>query len=232
MHQKTAWRLLVPLVLLVIGVLVVTSARLSSGTDLRAERRTDLVDLIRAEQARVQEDTDRVTALRSEVDSAVEATAPLTVSPELESLIGEMSGPGVVVELDDAPLPASGVAPEFTADDYLVHEQDVHAVINSLWAGGAQAIAVMDQRIIGTSAVRCVGSTLLVHGRVYPPPYRVTAVGPPERMQRALDASPRMDLYRQYVDLLGLGLDVDDGQSLTVPAYEGPLLDRYAQVVE
>ena len=224
--------MLVLAVLLVIGLLVATSARLASGTDLRAERRTDLVDLIRAEQDRVQSDTDRVTDLQSEVDAAVRAEAPLAPDPALESTIAEVSGPGLVVELDDAPLPASGVAPGYTADDYVVHEQDVHAVINALWAGGADAIAVMDQRIIGISAVRCVGSTLLVHGRVYPPPYRVTAVGPPERMHRALDASPRLDLYRQYVDLLGLGLDIDEDQSLTVPAYEGPLSARYAQVVE
>ena len=98
----------------------------------------------------------------------------------------------MTVELDDAPLPANGMPAEFTADDYVVHEQDVHAVINALWAGGAEAVAVMDQRVIGTSAVRCVGSTLLIHGRVYPPPYRITAIGPAERMQRALDLSPAL----------------------------------------
>ena len=226
------WRVLVPVVLLFVGLLVATSARLASGTDLRAERRTDLVDLIRAEQDRVQAETDRVTDLQRDVDAAAQEEAPVAPSPELESLISEMSGPGLTVELDDAPLPADGMYGDYSVDDYVVHEQDVHAVINSLWAGGAEAISVMDQRIIGTSAVRCVGSTLLLHGRVYPPPYRVTAIGPAERMQRALDASPRMGLYRQYVDLLGLRLDVDEHDSVTVPAYEGPLSARYAQVVE
>lgn len=224
--------MLVIVVLVLIGVLLATSARLAAGTDLRAERRTDLVGLIRAEQDRVRSDTERVTDLQAEVDAAVQEEAPLAADPSLESQISEVSGAGLVVELDDAPLPASGVPPGYTADDYVVHEQDLHAVINALWAGGAEAMAVMDQRIIGTSAVRCVGSTLLVHGRVYPPPYRVTAIGPPERMQRALDASPRVDLYRQYVDLLGLRLDVDEDSSLTVPAYEGPLSTRYAQAVE
>ena len=67
----------------------------------------------------------------------------------------------------------------------------------------------MDQRIIATSAVRCVGSTLLLHGQVYAPPYTVTAVGPTDRMQRALEVSPRVAIYRQYADLLGLGFDVE-----------------------
>jgi uncharacterized protein YlxW (UPF0749 family) len=231
-QQAVVWRVLVLGVLLLIGVLVVTSARLASGTDLRAERRTDLVDLIRAEQQRVEDATTQVSDLQAQVDADVAQAATVPSAPRLEHLIAPVSGPGLVVELDDAPIPASGVAPGFTADDYLVHEQDVHAVINALWAGGAEAMSVMDQRIVATSAVRCVGSTLLVHGQVYPPPYRVTAVGPAERMQRALDAAPRVRLYRQYVDLLGLHLDVTDDASLIVPGYEGPLVTHYAQVGE
>lgn len=226
------WRVSVLAVLLFIGVLVATSAHLSSGTDLRAERRTDLVDLIRAEQDRVQTETGRVTGLQRDLDSAVQDEVPVAPNPSLEALIDGVSGPGVTVELDDAPFPESGAASGLTADDYVVHEQDVHAVMNALWAGGADAMAVMDQRVIATSAVRCVGSTLLIHGRVYPPPYRISAIGPVERMQRALDASPRVDLYRQYVQLLGLGLTVDEHDDLTIPAYEGPLTVSYAQVVE
>ena len=225
------WRVLALAVLVLIGVVVVASAQLAGGTDLRADRRTDLVDLIRAEQGRVRAETDQVTDLQSAVAAAVRG---LTVPPaggDLEALVAEASGPGIVVELDDAEVPAAGVAPGFTADDYVVHEQDLHAVMNALWAGGAEAMSVMDQRVLATSAVRCVGSTVLVHGQVFTPPYRVTAVGPPERMARAMDASPRLDLYRQYVDLLGLGFEVSTDESVTVPAYEGPLGVRYAQVV-
>ena len=226
------WRVLVPLVLFLIGLLLATSARLAAGTDLRAERRTDLVGLIRAEQDRVASDTARVTGLQAQVATAAEAKAPAADDPAIEKLISEVKGPGVTVELADAPIPLDGVGEGYTADDYLVHEQDVQAVINALWAGGAEAVAVMDQRIIATSAVRCVGSTLLLHGQVYAPPYVVTAVGPPERLRRALDASPRVSLYRQYADLLGLRYDVNVEESVTVPAYEGPLAARYAEVTE
>lgn len=225
------WRVVVPVVLLLMGLLVATSARLASGTDLRAERRTDLVDLIRVEQQRVDAETERVTGLQQSIEKAAQDAAPAASDPALEALIAEASGPGVIVELDDAVIPIDGIPRDYTADDYVVHEQDVHAVINALWAGGAESMSVMDQRIIGTSAVRCVGSTLLIHGRVYPPPYRVTAIGPTERMQRALDAEPRVALYRQYVDLLGLTFDVAVEGTVDVPAFEGPLGANYAQVV-
>ena len=154
------WRVLVPLVLVVIGLLLATSARLSAGTDLRSERRTDLVGLIRAEQDRVEAETARLTTLQAAVAEAAEARAPVPSNPDLEALITEVEGPGLVVELADARIPVDGVAEGYTADDYIVHEQDLQAVINALWAGGADAIGVMDQRIVATSAVRCVGSTL------------------------------------------------------------------------
>jgi uncharacterized protein YlxW (UPF0749 family) len=214
------------------GLLLATSARLAGGTDLRAERRTELVDLIRAEQDRVAAETSTVAALQGQLKAAAGVEAPAATDSELEALISEVDGPGLTVTLEDAPIPADGVPDGYTTEDYIVHEQDVQAVINALWAGGAEAIGVMDQRIIATSAVRCVGSTLLLHGQAYAPPYTVTAVGPTDRMQRALDVSPRVALYRQYSDLLGLGFDVSESPSVTVPAYEGLLSAQFAQVVE
>lgn len=230
MRSTAVWRVLLAVVLLLIGVLLATSARLASGPDLRADRRTDLVDLIRAEQNRVAADTASVTEMQRTIDAAALAEAPATIDADLDALITEIEGPGLVVELADAPIPVDGLPDGYNTEDYIVHEQDVQAVINALWAGGAKAIAVMDQRIIATSAVRCVGSTLLLHGQVYAPPYTVAAVGPTDRMQRALDASPRVAIYRQYADLLGLAFDVNVADSVTVPAYEGPLAARYAQV--
>ena len=43
----------------------------------------------------------------------------------------------------------------------------MQAVVNALWAGGAEAMSIMNVRVLATSAVRCVGNTLLLHGRVY-----------------------------------------------------------------
>ena len=132
--------------------------------------------------------------------------------------------PGSSSSLTDAPIPASGVPDGYTADDYVVHEQDVQAVMNALWAGGAEAIAVMDQRIIATSAVRCVGNTLLLHGRVYAPPYTVTAVGPPSVCSVPSTRPRASALYRQYVDLHRARVRRRRAAtSVTVPAYDGPL---------
>ena len=90
-------------------------------------------------------------------------------------------------------------------------------MVNALWAGGAEAMMLQDQRVISTSAVRCVGNTLILQGRVYSPPYVITAIGDVQGMRAALDADPAVTIYRQYVDALGLGYDVETRPRSTLP---------------
>jgi uncharacterized protein YlxW (UPF0749 family) len=91
---------------------------------------------------------------------------------------------------------------------------------------------IMDQRVIATSAVRCVGSTLILQGRVYSPPFTITAVGDPQQLRSALDADPRVQTYRSWVELVGLGYVVEEIPEVTVPAYEGALDISRAQTVQ
>ena len=92
-----------------------------------------------------------------------------------------------------------------TPDDLVVHQQDIQSVLNALWSAGAEAVQMQDQRIIATSAPRCVGNTLLLNGRTYSPPYTVTAIGDVSAMKSALAAAPLVTLYKQYVVRFGLG---------------------------
>ena len=79
-----------------------------------------------------------------------------------------------------------------------MHQQDVQSVLNALWAGGAEAVGMQDQRIISTSAPRCIGNTLLLHGRTYSPPYVMSAIGDVARLEAALAAEPGIRIYKQY----------------------------------
>ena len=198
------------------GLVLVAGAATARGTDLRAGNRGDLESLIRAGerrgdqvQAQVDQARQQVDALTADlgvgnggqVDRQAQALAPVTGA-------AAVTGPGVRVTLDDAdPTSAAHRPSGLGPDDLVVHQQDVQAVVNALWRGGAEGVQVMDQRLLTTSAVRCVGNTLILGGRVYSPPFTVTAVGDPERLTRALDAEPRVQLFREYVDIAGLGYD-------------------------
>ncbi|HVF21188.1 MAG TPA: DUF881 domain-containing protein, partial [Mycobacteriales bacterium] len=134
-------------------------------------------------------------------------------------------GPGLEVSLDDAPRLRDGQTRpgDPSPDDLVVHEQDVLAVINALWAGGAEAVSVMGDRIIATSSVRCVGNTLLLHGAVYSPPFRVAAIGDASALTEALARAPGVRVFRSYVEAYGLGYQVTRKTSISLPAYDGPL---------
>ncbi len=108
-------------------------------------------------------------------------------------------------------------------DDLVVHQQDVQAVVNALWRGGAEAMMLMDQRVISTSAVRCVGNTLILQGRVYSPPYVITAIGDRDRMEESLRSDQAVGLFREASELLGLGYEVSQVDTATLPAYSGSI---------
>ena len=227
------WRLLVPVTALAAGLLFATSAATAAGTDLRSGRRTQLTDLIAAERHTVDAQEQRAAALRASVARVQLAAAASSSRVAAERGRGDalaeaaglqaVTGPGVSVRLDDAPR-RDGVPPaSANPDDLVVHQQDVQAVVNALWAGGAEAMTLMGQRVISTSAVRCVGNTVVLHGRVYSPPFIVTAIGDPQRLRVALDQEPGVEFFRTFVDRFGLGYAVRTVRALKVPAYDGPL---------
>ena len=104
--------------------------------------------------------------------------------------------------MDDAPdsVRAEGV----DADLLVVHQQDIQAVVNALWAGGAEAMTIQGQRVIATTGIKCVGNTVVLHGVPYAPPYAISAIGEPAGLRAALAASPALQIYRQYVDAYAL----------------------------
>ncbi|GAA3628697.1 DUF881 domain-containing protein [Streptomyces chitinivorans] len=214
------------------GFLFWVSFNTAQGTDLRTDdSMLRLSDLIEARSDDIEELNGSVGALRREVDALARRDSGSTESEkrvfeELERTAGtkKLSGSGLTVTLDDAPPDATARMPgipEPQPNDLVVHQQDLQAVVNALWAGGAEGMKVMDQRLISTSAVRCVGNTLILQGRLYSPPYTVTAVGDPDRMREALDAAPAVRNYREYVDAYGLGWSVDEHDEVTLPGYSG-----------
>jgi uncharacterized protein YlxW (UPF0749 family) len=228
-----AWRFVAPVALALCGALLATSARAADGNDLRPGQHTELTDLVRAEEHRTEQLVAQVEELSAEVDELAAEKADAGVEElrrqidELEAATGftAVEGPGLTVRLDDAPLPATDeeLAPGTQLDDYLVHQQDLEGVINALWTGGAEAMMVMDQRIVATSTIRCVGPVLLLQGRRYAPPYTITAIGDADAMLEALDDSDDVANYRQYAEFIGLGYQVDREDSVTLPAYDGPV---------
>ena len=195
-----------------LGFLTVVAAS-QEPTPARATRRLGFVDLIR-------EQDERISTLRAEVSELERRVGRSRATPgdrvrgllravrrlDVRSGGSALRGPGVVVTLDDSP---AGRSPTGDPNDLLVHERDIQTVVNALWSAGAEAVAVNGERLTMRSAVRCAGNTLLLHGRVHSPPYRISAIGDARAIGGTLTAQPGMDRLLDAVAAFGIRFDVE-----------------------
>ncbi|MEW1828567.1 DUF881 domain-containing protein [Streptomyces sp. NPDC088196] len=236
-------RILTVAVFALAGLIFFTSFNTAKGTNIRTDasllKLSDLIQNRSQKNGRLNDANgvlrDEVDALRKEDDTSTGADDEKLTKLEQTAGAQQLKGKAVTVTLNDAPPNATAKLPGYPEPqpDYLViHQQDLQAVVNALWQGGAKGIKVMDQRLIATSAVRCVGNTLILQGRVYSPPYKITAVGDPGKLQAALTASKAIQNYKVYVDVYGLGWKVTDDGTVTLPGYSGTVDLHYAKPVE
>ncbi|MFF3407080.1 DUF881 domain-containing protein [Streptomyces sp. NPDC002742] len=242
-HRFRPVRVLTVAVFALAGLIFFTSFDTAKGTNIRTDASMlKLSDLIQERSHKNATLDESNGALRRDVDTLAGSEDGSSAARDarlaaLEKNAGtqKLKGEAVTVTLNDAPPNATAKLPGYPEPqpDYLViHQQDLQAVVNALWQGGARGIKVMDQRLISTSAVRCVGNTLILQGRVYSPPYKITAIGDPQKLQKSLAASPAIQNYMVYVNVYGLGWKVEEDGAVTLPGYSGTVDLHYAKPVE
>lgn len=238
--RRPGWSVAVPVIALAAGLLFTISATTADGAPLREDRRLELAQLIEERQERVTDLEREIGPLEDSIEALTSALAGSDTPIVLERDRADsyrtaagfeaLRGPGLTVTLDDAVRPDGARPAGATNNDLLVHQQDVQAVVNALWAGGAEAMSIMGVRVISTSAVICVGPVLLLHGRPYSPPYVITAIGDPDALRGALAASPGVQLFRDAAAAYGLGYRETVEEDVIVPAYDGTSTLRVGQV--
>ncbi|HEU5456115.1 MAG TPA: DUF881 domain-containing protein [Nocardioides sp.] len=224
------WRIGTPAVVLLCGALFVVSATNSEGTDLRPGRYTDLAALTDSEADKYDALEQRVSDLNAEVEQLAESVDDRQVDrfsrrvERLEDPAGmtPKSGPGVAVTLSDAP---EEVINSTTQDLNLlvVHQQDIQAVVNAMWKGGATAVTVQGQRVITTTGIKCEGNSVQLHGVPYPQPYVIEAVGDQTELVRAIADDDYLQIYREQAAIpdISVGWDLQLQALVTAPAYDG-----------
>jgi len=236
-HAQQRWPVPVMLLAAATGFLFVTASVNADGADLRPtggdvssllNERNRQVESLRAQARDLRTDIDQLsTAVSTDAIDELVATAA-----QLQGVVGltEATGPGVRVVLTDAPR--DGTNDDVDPNLLVVHEQDIQAYVNALWAGGAEAISLQGQRLIATTGIKCVGNTVLLDGVPYAPPYRIEAIGDVPGMVASLNANPQTVTYADYSRRYGLGLEMTSLTDITVPAYAGTVTLRHATVTD
>jgi uncharacterized protein YlxW (UPF0749 family)/small basic protein len=194
--RRTERSALMLTVLALLGMLLATAGLQARGSspDRTAERQQLAAEITRQDAAanRLQRDNAALAA-------AIEAERSRQLDQQARGALADLvdrlglvtgaiavTGPGVTLTIDDAE--AVAVAPgadprsDTTTEDGRVLDQDLQVVVNGLWEAGAEAVAINGQRLTALSAIRSAGQAILVDYRPLKPPYRILAIGDPERL--------------------------------------------------
>jgi uncharacterized protein YlxW (UPF0749 family) len=231
------WSLPALVLACVCGIVLVAAAVTSNGSDLRPAG-GDLNSVLHDRAREVETRRHQAAQLQREVDAMTRKVDDVDMRRELRRVarladpagLTPVEGPGLRVALEDAPRSVD--FPGLDPNLLVVHQQDIQAFVNALWAGGAEAITLQGQRLITSTGIKCVGNTVVLDGVPYAPPYVIEAIGQQGRLQAALTASPEVTTYRQYAERYGLGLEQRDLDQVEAPAHVGSVSMRHATVVE
>ena len=203
------------------------AVRRSSGGELQAglvqevQRRTGQSDAL----------VQRAAELRSEVaarrddallrDEQGRATAGRLDALETAATAVPVTGPGLVVVLDDRPeaaAPEPALPRGGATGDGRVLDRDLQELVNGLWAAGAEAVSVNDLRLSARTAIRSAGEAVLVDLRPLSPPYVVRAVGAPATLETSFVDGAAGRRLATYASVYGLTFSVDAQEALSLPA--------------
>lgn len=143
---------------------------------------------------------------------------------QMNSISGvtEVKGEGIIITLKDAEI----LDPNLLAEDQIVHDTDILKVINELRASGAEAISINEQRIINTTAIRCVGPTILVNDVKIGAPFVIKAIGNSDTLYSGINLTGGI-VYtlKKY----NIQVEVKQSDEIQLPKYEGALILKYAK---
>ncbi|HUV05194.1 MAG TPA: DUF881 domain-containing protein [Armatimonadota bacterium] len=238
--KRSGWIWQVTILSLILGMLLAAalktqwSVRRISG--IPTTRFSGLAQALLDEKDKNKLLRNEITDLRAKIDDYQQARGKKTtevglITEELQRvklLAGLMpvEGKGVEVTLQDylGRIPADTLA--VLKDDYIVHDMDIRDIVNELFANGAEAISIRDldteQRIIASTAVRCVGGSIQINHVDMASPFVITAVGPPNTLESGLRMpNGILDNWRATKGLASQMVKVKRRDHVVVSAYSG-----------
>lgn len=198
----------------------------SADSDTRPGLAASTIQRLEQEQAQlkqtIKDSRERLAVLGRNTTAADAQHSSLSAELERQKVLAgvvPLTGHGVRVTLDDSATTSIPVDADLS--DYIVHEYQLRDVLNLLWASGAEAVSLNDERIVATTSVYCVGSTILVNNTRLSPPFVFQAIGDPAALESAIDGQSNLSALKARVKTYGIQLTVSRQSVVDVPAYTG-----------
>lgn len=179
----------------------------------QVQQETDAVDTLQHRLDRLRQRTERLRDSLLSTSTAGAQLARRVAQQELVAGTVGVTGPGLRVTVDDASNDPSG--------DNRILDRDLQSLVNALWAAGAEAVAVDDQRLTTQSAIRQAGSAILVNFAPVARPYVISAIGDPVALETSFGSSAAAARMRTLTQLYGLSFRYARADGLTLPPAPG-----------
>ncbi|MFJ3791182.1 DUF881 domain-containing protein [Kitasatospora sp. NPDC090091] len=222
---------------LVGAVLTVGAVNAHKAAPTLAKERDALIHRVNDSNGSADRLQQQVQDLRRKVESAQQqALAPGDGDPAALAGavgLGEVTGPGVRLVLEDAAGTGAGGnvdprAGQGFSNSGRLRDRDLQLVVNGLWESGAEAVSINGQRLTALSAIRAAGEAVLVDNRPLVPPYTVQALGDGPKLVGAFESHMAGQYLRLLQEKYGIKSTISAQKNLTLPAAVGVTL-RSAQ---
>lgn len=239
-HTPQNWQVPVALASVFLGILVSVQFRVQTSHNRAITSPTDqhiyiksLEDQVHGLSEELRSARDQVMTLEKNAGSdgkmQLQEMSKALLDARIRAGLVALKGPGTMVTLSDSPR---NVGPNEDPYSFIVHDVDLLALTNELWAAGAEAVSVNDQRVVNRTAIRCVGPAILVNNVQLASPFVVRAIGP------AHDMEGGMRMPGGFLDSMALlirsggEVKVTQAREVVVPAFDGPMTFRSAVPAE
>ncbi|HWI54379.1 MAG TPA: DUF881 domain-containing protein [Desulfobacteria bacterium] len=227
------WHLSITLVCLLFGLLFTSNLKTQlQEVNPTAARNKTLVNFIKTQEDKNLELETEITTNRKKIEeyhtTKSGETGLVPLKKNLDDLtfaagLTKVAGPGVVITVDDQEKARTAKDPEL----YLIHYSSILYIVNDLRAAGAEAISINDDRVVSTTDIRCAGSIILVNTHRLAPPYRIQAIGNPEKLEAVAQSGEYAIL-----ELGNFPVTIENKDEIQIPAYKGSYTFNYAVPVK
>jgi uncharacterized protein YlxW (UPF0749 family) len=184
---------------------------------------------LEAQLAAVDADLAAILAESEGSQTALAEVSEQLAATRLAGGLSAVSGPGVVIEIADSRrvLPV-GENPA----NYIVLADDLRDLVVALWHSGAEAVAINGERLVATTSIYGVGSSVLVNTAFLSPPFRIEAIGPGELEARFRSDAAYLGRVAQRIEAFDLEFAMESSPELRLEPFIGSTRLRWAVPVE
>ena len=176
-------------------------------------------NVLKEEYEKSQEIVEEYKTSSATNDSLISSMKTDLEKANLLAGLSTVKGEGVVVTLKDS------TDTSMSLEAGLVHDTDITAIVTELKAAGAEAISINGQRVIATTAIRCVGPTIQVNSVKVASPFYIKAIGNSKYLESALNIrNGVVDSLKAY----GIEVNIETDKNITIDKYDLTLKLQYA----